>query len=282
MRARSIRFASAEVVVAVMLSQCMSVMPEPTPEPLAWAPGTSVHTIQSGGDSRSYRLHVPPHQSRNIFGFQLAYPVVVVLHGSGADGADVERQSGMDSVADANGWLAVYPDAVGGALGFGSDWNAGTCCGAAAHDSVNDVAFVLAAIDAITSRLPVNAHRIYVAGFSAGARMAHHLACQAAGRVAAVAVVAGSVLDARCRPAVPVPILIFHGTGDDEVPYAEESATPVLDPVPGTSGLPPAVQLWASIDRCRGPRATRVAPHATQVDFRRCRADVLLYSITDG
>ena len=275
------RYVAGALLAVALLSQCVGP-PEPTPEPAAWAPGTSVHTIQAGGEQRTYRLHVPPRHPRSVLGFTEPYAVVVVLHGSGADGGDAERQSGMDSVADANGWLAVYPDAVSNALGFGSDWNAGTCCGIAARDSVNDAAFVISVIDAIAARLSVDRHRIYVAGFSAGGRLAYHLACQAAIHFAAVAVISGSVTDSRCRPAVPVPIVAFHGTDDDELSYSEPSATPVPAPVPGTSGLPPTVQLWASLDGCRALRATRTTAHTTRFAFRRCRADVVLYSVQGG
>ena len=269
------------VPAVLVLSQCVA-SPDPTPEPAAWAPGTSVHTLGPADDRRTYRLHIPPHQVRNALGWLRGYALVVVLHGSGADGGDAEHMSGMDSVADANGWLAMYPDAVANALGRGSDWNAGTCCGLAARDSVNDAGFVLSAVDAIAAKLRVDRRRIYVAGFSAGGRMAYHLACQAPARFAAVAVVSGSVLDARCTPTVPVPLVVFHGTDDGEVPYTEESATRVTTPVSSTNALPPAVQLWASLDGCRGPRATQMTAHITRTTFQGCAADVVFYSVIGG
>jgi len=272
---------AAAIAGALLVTHC-TAKPDPTPEPVAWAPGTTIHEIVSGGTPRTYRLHVPARHPTTLTGSARPYGIVVVLHGSGADGGDVEDQTGMDSVSEANGWLMVYPDAMSNSLGFGSDWNAGTCCGPAARDSVDDAAFVLSAIGEVASRLPTDRAHVYVAGFSAGGRLAYHLACRAPAQFAAVAVVSGSVLDARCRPPVPVPIIAFHGTADDEVPYTEASETPVAKLVTGTDSMPPAIQLWAALDRCRNPRAIHSTAHVTRIGFRRCRADVVLYRIAGG
>ena len=54
-------------------------------------------------------------------------------------------------LAEANGFLVVFPDGVG--LGPNADkfrtWNGGYCCGTAVKQNVDDVAFISALIDAI-------------------------------------------------------------------------------------------------------------------------------------
>ena len=96
------------------------------------------------------------------------------------------------------------------------------------RDSVDDVGFILGVVDRIATKLPVNPNRVYVAGFSAGARMAYHVACRAAPRIAAIAVLSGSIRDDRCHAARSVPLIAFHGTADNKVAYNESPDTPPL------------------------------------------------------
>ena len=248
-----------------------------------WTPGTESHGVDVQGHRRDFLLHVPASRVRNRFGIAQPYPLIIALHGSGADGETVRRQSGLDSVADAKSWLVAYPNAVAGNLGLGSDWNAGTCCGAASRDSVNDVQFILAVIDSLASVFPINRKRVYVAGFSDGARMAYHLACDAAASIAAVSIVSGSLRDSTCVPVKPVPMIAFHGTEDDEVPYAEPPDSPLRKPPIRTAqALPPSVQRWASANGCRGLRQTLAATDVTRYSFTRCKAAVEMYSVAGG
>jgi polyhydroxybutyrate depolymerase len=55
---------------------------------------------------------------------------------------------------------------------------------------------------------------------SNGAMMAYRLASELSGRVAAIAAVAGTMATEDCRPQRPVPVLHFHGTLDEYVPFA--------------------------------------------------------------
>ena len=247
-----------------------------------WKPGTQSHVVTVQGDEREYLLHVPASRSRSRFGFLRRYPVVIALHGSGADGETIERQSALDSVSEANGWLVAYPNGTTGPLGVGSDWNAGTCCGIAARNSVNDVQFILAIIDSLASRLPINRRRVYVTGFSDGARMAYHLACDASASIAAVGIVSGSLRDPKCAPGRPVPLIAFHGTGDDEVSYNERPTTVFRQSPDTLSALPPSVQLWASDNGCSGLRQARATKDVTHYFFATCKAAVELYSVAGG
>jgi polyhydroxybutyrate depolymerase len=235
------------------------------------------------GRNRDFFLHVPESRLHRLLGWAHPYPLVIALHGSGANGETIRRQSGLDSIAEAQGWLVAYPNGVGGALGFGSDWNAGNCCGIPSRDSVNDIRFIVAVIDDLSIRFPINQRRVYVAGFSAGGRMAYHVACRAAPRIAAFAVVAGSLRDSTCVPTRPVALIAFHGTDDEEVPYDEPSDTPLRGrPIETKDSLPPSVQKWASINGCTGLRKGSVVRDVSRFVFIHCRADVELYSIAGG
>ena len=64
--------------------------------------------------------------------------------------------------------------------------------------------------------------RIYVAGVSNGGMMALRLICEGADFVAGVGSVIASMpaaAGADCRPARPVPVVMFNGTADKLVPY---------------------------------------------------------------
>lgn len=247
-----------------------------------WTAGTSTREVRVDDAMRSYVVHLPAGARRNRIGVGVSFPVVIVLHGSGADGETVETQSGMDRFADSMHFVVAYPNGVAGLFGLGSDWNAGKCCGNAARNNVDDLAFLRATLDDIARHVPVDRRRVFVAGFSDGGRMAYRVACDAAPMVAAVGVVAGSVVDDSCVPARAVPLIVFHGTADRDVPFSDPpqatAATPLL-----SADAPPSVRFWATTNRCQDPITRREAPHVTRLQFAVCHgADVVFYNIDGG
>jgi polyhydroxybutyrate depolymerase len=268
------------LVAVLALSACLSGGSAHT-VPLTESPGTARHSVQVGALARTYLLHVPPMRPRR-FGRPAAYPLVIVLHGSGANGETARKTSGMDSIADAQRFLVAYPNATTGPLGLGSDWNAGECCGPAKNANVNDVGFVRTLLSTLEARMPVDRRRVYVVGFSDGGRMAYHAACRLAAQIAAVAIVSGSLVDASCAPVRPVPLIAFHGTDDDEVPYDDSSYSTALGVPPMRAGdAPPSIVFWSTINHCRAADVAPWSAHVTLTRFAGCMADVELFT-TDG
>lgn len=268
-------------VVPLLLAGCWigGAPSQSTPEE---RPGTRELTLTAAGEQRSYLLHVPPARPRRL-GRAVAYPLLVVLHGSGADGQTVRRMSGLDSAADDRRFLVAYPNGTTGRLGLQSDWNAGECCGPARDRQVDDVAFVRSLIEQVALRMPVDRDRVFVAGFSDGARMAYRIGCELSDRVAAVAVVSGSLTYAHCRIRRPVPLVAFHGTADDQVAYDDSAhAAPARPVVAAASMLPSSVRFWAASNDCRSVSLARQSPHVTRATFGGCAADVMLFTIEDG
>lgn len=275
----------APLIVLLTATLALSCAPQASRGAAAsWSAGVTEHAIVAAGEDRRYLLQVPAARPRGRFGVTRAFPLVILLHGSGADGETIRRQSGIETLADSLHVVVAFPDGTNGRLGFGSDWNAGTCCGAAARGHVDDVAFIRGVITDVEAHLPIDARRVFVAGFSDGARMAYRMACDAAPLVAAIGVVSGSLRDEHCAPGRPVPVIAFHGTDDDDVPYDDDALTVwVTPPVPASSGLPPSVRFWSAVDACTGLAVQQVKPHVTRAQFSPCAgADVVLYTIDGG
>ena len=95
-----------------------------------------------------------------------------MLHGSGGNGADLRVVSGMSAVADRDRFIVVYAEGSHGHYGvYPSDWNAGGCCGAAAREEVDDLAFMRQIVNRVSAEFAVDAKRVFLAGFSDGGRL---------------------------------------------------------------------------------------------------------------
>ncbi len=222
---------------------------------------------------RTYLLHVP---AGLVSGQPV--PVVFVFHGLGEAANLIQQASGMNSVADANGFIAVYPNGSG--PDGGRSWNAGRCCGYAHQNNVDDEAFVrqiLADLETITK---VDAQRVYASGFSNGGLLSYRLACDMADTFATVAPVAGVMLTDTCEPSRPISIIDFHGLTDRDVPFAGGGSIPDL----GTP-FPPveeSLYAWAKLNGCTESSQVEKADLYTHISYPNCResTDLDLYLVT--
>lgn len=247
--------------------------------------GTGLHTIDVGSLTREYVLHVPQRRPMTSSGMLLPYSLILVLHGSSATGGDIEATTSMDSVSEANRLVVAYPNGVAGGGGlFPTDWNAGSCCGAAGRENIDDVAFIKEVIAELSAKLPIDRRRIYIAGFSDGGRMAYRLACELSTQIAAIGVVSGSLKQDDCSPARPVAVIAIHGTDDPIVPYDEDSDTQPPAAMTGAAAtLPPSVQFWISENGCGAGSVSAFALHVEATTFPGCTgADVAFYSVDGG
>ena len=206
-----------------------------------------------------------------------------MLHGSGAAGETVRHMSRLDSLSDARDFVVAYPDATRNWLGLQAGWNAGDCCGAAVKNEVDDVGFLRALVGSLSGALPIDRRRIYVAGFSDGARMAYRVGCEMSDEVAAIAAVAGSLTQRGCSPIRPIPLIAFHGTSDDEVPFSDSTYSPRAPAhleIPTV--VPPAVSFWAANNGCRWSQATHPSRTIHEIRFSGCRAEVEFFAIEGG
>ncbi len=174
-------------------------------------PGTN-HSIDFGGLSRSYVVHVPKGHDAAA-----ALPVVLAFHGATMTGAMMAWFSDLNRKADEAGFIAVYPNGTGKRSSL--FWNGGNCCGSAMQNQIDDVGFVDALLDDLYRTYRVDTRRVYATGMSNGGIMVYRLAAELAHRIAAIAPVAGCRESEIGRPQRPVSVLHFHGTHDEFVPY---------------------------------------------------------------
>ncbi len=171
-------------------------------------------TIEVDGLTRTYRTYVP-------HGLGKGAPLVVVLHGSGENGAQIRLETGygFDRTADTHGFAVVYPNAYDG------DWEGCAIVGRLNTKGVtiDDVGFLTRLIDKLVHDIGVDPSRVFAAGSSRGGSMAIRLALEAPSRFRAVAAVSASVPtpeNFRCKPAErSASIMIMNGTADPIVPF---------------------------------------------------------------
>lgn len=198
-------------------------------------PGTSQpRSIQSGGLTRTYQLHLPPDYQR-----ERDWPLIVAYHGRGNTGEGTELFSKLSALPA----IVAYPDGVVG-LGDGDRqaWQGAPY----SAPGVDDVAFTNDLLDELESTLCVDRRRVYATGKSNGAGFVGILGCVLADRFAAIAPVAGALYPngIDCRPSRPMPVIDFHGTGDATIPYLGDADR-------GLPAIPDWVAAWTARDRCR-------------------------------
>ncbi len=186
------RSALSTVFGAVLLGGCGGGPTEGSglESPEILEPGDHEFALTFDSRSRYFLVHVPPQA---MAGEPL--PVVLALHGGGGNPEQFKSENGVDEVADAAGFIAVYPAGTGGLPRTLLTWNTGTdCCGFALEQDVDDVGFLVAVVDDLDSRTEVDSRRVYFTGHSNGGIMAYRIAAEAAERVAAIAPVAGAMM----------------------------------------------------------------------------------------
>jgi polyhydroxybutyrate depolymerase len=206
------------------------------PEPSPAEPGTRERTVRIGDEERVYLLTVPAgHDGRE------PAPVLLNLHGLQSDAEDQLDYARFEDGVDGTGFVVATPD--GG--GLVSGWRLPD--GDDDEGAVEDIAFVEAVLADVADELCVDPDRTFAAGISNGAALSTVLACELADRITGVGAVAGVNLVAPCPDGEPVPLVAFHGTDDDVVPWDGGS---VLFGLAEALPVEDAVAAWAERNGC--------------------------------
>jgi polyhydroxybutyrate depolymerase len=261
--------------------------------------------VKVNGFSRTMVIHLP-----RGYDSKKHYPVVLVLHGTGADPAVMERITRFNRAADQNGFIVVYPtakdgrwtvaenDTVRGIGGFGRH---GGMAGVpeprrdvgVGGNPVPDSLYFNELLDQVEREYSVDESRIFATGLSDGGIMDFRLGCELAGRIAAIAPVAATfpaTIQERCANWFwrSVPILMIDGTADPVVPYngrlSYNSGHFLLS-------AKDSVKAWAKMDGCGDkPQKSDIPPKGsnglqTRIDtYAECKdgAEAILYSVEKG
>jgi len=232
--------------------------------------GAKVRALSFGGAERSYVVYPGSVAKKTA--------LVLVLHGSGGTGVAFERRTKrtFDTLADREGFVVVYPNALG------NRWNDGAPPSEGGQDhGADDVAFLSAIADSVSKEYAIDAARVYATGFSTGAAMVYRLACEREQQFAAIAPVSGGMMRSvaeRCRDGRPISVLVMHGTKDPIVAH---------DP-----NVRDSVVAWRTRDACPASPILEQLPDLDTGDSARARverysecqggSEVTLYEIEGG
>ena len=227
------------------------------------APEEGRNTLEVDGQERVFHLHLPP-----AYDGETPLPLLLALHGGGGNGPLFAEKSGFRAKADAEGFVVVFPTGQESDLG-GHYWRTG---GNIADDPAkstltgDDVAFLAALIDHLTTELAIDEQRIYVTGFSNGAGMTLMLACALSDRIAAAAAV-GSGLSSACDPVAPVSVLQMIGSED---PHFTEGGTIEIDGQQVDHWY--AIDVWSDFNGCPAEPEVLVVDRVTTETHGPCAA----------
>ncbi len=171
-------------------------------------------SFEVDGLKRSYRTYLPK-------GLAKGAPLLMVMHGSGQNGAQIRLETGygFERLADQFGFAVVYPNASS------SDWND---CSKIGDFNVNgravdDVKFLGILADKLITEIGIDRARVFATGVSSGGMMSIRLAIEAPEKFRAVAAVSASVPTAenfKCKPTGQgTSVMIMNGTKDPLVPF---------------------------------------------------------------
>lgn len=179
--------------------------------------------------ARRYQLYIPPALALRA-GEKL--PLLVMLHGCGQTGRDLAAATRMNRLAARERFLVLYPEQERVANAHGC-WNWFERRNGKAEA---EAATLLAAVDKVARRHPVDLGRVAVAGLSAGGSMAVLMAALYPQRFCAVAMHSG-VAPGTAESAATA-LAAMHGRRAGHLP----------DPLPATPRLREAATLAAGPD----------------------------------
>ena len=208
--------------------------------PTELLPGRHIRALQSSNITRRYFLYVPEGLDLDSDNVSL----ILAFHGGFDTAENFANVIRLHQDAGPAGYLVAYPE------GHVRSWNAGTCCGRAFDEGIDDVAFVEAIINDIGAEVNLDRRRVFATGFSNGSMMTYRLACQLSDRIAAVAPAgAAPVLPENlCTPPRPVAVLHFHGLSDEWGPF--EGGIGVYEPPGEQRSIPETMDFWLNHNQC--------------------------------
>lgn len=227
--------------------------------------GVTTRSVMSNGVSRDFDIYVPTAATSGT-----PLPVVYSFHGRGSTAAEQATLTGIQADAEANGYIAVMPQAIAGEWRIPLDGNL---------TNNIELAFVDELIDEVDGLTCTNPSLRYASGFSLGSVMTLVLACEPVRQFAAFGGVGAAFYQPICDASPPAPLIYFHGTQDQVVPYAGGTALGV--PV---APVPESMAAWAAHNACTTGPETVTTADITLTTWQNCAANasVNFYTVDGG
>ncbi|MGB7799144.1 MAG: PHB depolymerase family esterase [Pseudonocardiaceae bacterium] len=237
---------------AVSMSKAAPTTPAPMTTTARTATTSTMRSLTIGGTQRSYLVVAPADQ-------HTALPLLMILHGRSVTVQQEEIRTDFVALAQQGKAVLVYP------VGYGQSWNAdGGCCGDAAAAHIDDSTFLAAVRGDVANHLSIDGSRVYLVGYSNGARMAFTEVCAHPSLYAAFAVF-GAVPTETCGDtSIAVPAWISAGTADPELATTKPARTT-------TQVIKSVVARWRARDRCGAKSASTTITSAQLTVWAHCR-----------
>ncbi len=197
--------------------------------------------FKHGGLTRQYIYYAPPKLPANA-------PLVVVMHGYTGSAPDIRNYSGMNAVANANGFAVCYPQ------GSMDEWgNRFFNVGYDFHgdETVDDLDFLIKLVEYLQIQHNLSSENIFATGLSNGGDMSYLLACEASTIFKAIAPVAGMMMQSiadNCTATNPMPVFEIHGTEDDVTYYDGDPNN--NDGWGAYPSIPYIIDFWVNLNDC--------------------------------
>ena len=175
-----------------------------------------VQESSTGTIIREYILNVPTGYDEEV-----ASPLVLNLHGFGDCASDFSETVGsfyaFDELANQENILVAYPQGAYRPDKEDTYWEPGD--NGEMDIFENDIYFFEQLILAISESHNVDLDRIYAIGYSNGGMMCYSLACNRGNLFAGIGIMSGTMLEENCQAQSAVPVITFHGIGDEVLPF---------------------------------------------------------------
>ncbi|MBO6575216.1 MAG: hypothetical protein JJ896_07370 [Rhodothermales bacterium] len=202
--------------------------------------GSDFNLIVAVGDTlREARVRVPA----GLTASQPAH-LLIALHGSNDTGPNFKAGSKLDE-AGTDDMIIAYPTAAKG------NWAEGCNCNIADRLQIDDLGFMSALIDSISTVYNISRERTYAMGFSQGGLFAYRLGCVMGRDFTAVAAVSAPMskpLSESCSPGTAASVLTLHGREDRVLPWtgSDNGAWSLLS-------APETTLFWSHALQCDRP-----------------------------
>ncbi len=171
-------------------------------------------TLYFDGENRTFIIYIPA-----IYDGSIQVPLMFNFHGgAGTSSSFMSYSNDMRPIADTANFIAVYPQAAVDPSDGSNSWLHKT------PTTHNDIFFIEAIIDTLSSEFMIDNDRVYACGYSEGGIFSYELGCRLNNRIAAFSSVSGSMLEDAfrvsyynlgvCSPIHPTAVLLIPGTSD--------------------------------------------------------------------